>query len=91
MALQFYDAAGAYVTSGSTNGAGQYLSNAGLPAGDYYARTFNDSGFVDELYDDIPCPGGCTVTTGTPITVSSGATTSGVDFGLAQGGRSAAR
>ena len=86
VALQFYDAAGAYVTSGSTNGAGQYLSNAGLPAGDYYARTFNDSGFVDELYDDIPCPGGCTVTTGTPITVSSGATTSGVDFGLAQGG-----
>jgi hypothetical protein len=51
-------------------------------------RTSNAQGYVDELYDNLPCPGGaCTVTGGLPVTVTAGATTTGINFGLAQGGR----
>jgi protocatechuate 3,4-dioxygenase beta subunit len=45
------------------------------------------SGYVDELYDGIACPGGypyygCDPTTGTPIAVTVPLTTAGVDFAL---------
>jgi hypothetical protein len=43
----------------------------------------NDQSFTDELYDDIPCPGrSCSVTSGSPVVVTAGATTSGIDFAL---------
>ncbi len=40
------------------------------------------SDYVAELYYDIFCSGGCDVTTGTPVGVALGATTSGIDFKL---------
>ena len=43
---------------GYTNTAGVYTSYTGLPAGTYYARTSNSAGYLDELYNNIPCPGG---------------------------------
>jgi len=69
----------------SPNDAGEY-SATGLPAGTYYAFTRGDR-YPNEIYDDIPCPGGeCTLedlaTTGTPIVVTDGVVTSGIDFGL---------
>ena len=54
----------------------------GLPAGTYYARTENAYSFADQLYDGILCEPTCTVTSGTPIVVSVGAATEGVDFSL---------
>jgi hypothetical protein len=59
----------------------------GLHAGTYFVVT-DGWDLIDELYDDIPCPGGsCEIATGTPIVVAAGATTSGIDFVMEQGGR----
>ena len=69
----------------NTNGLGQYLST-GLPTGWYFARTSNNLGFRNELYDDIPCVPFCTPTNGTPISVTVGMTTTNVDFALQSGG-----
>jgi hypothetical protein len=82
-----YDSGGSQVTSGNTNSSGVYTSSRGLPSGTYYARTSNSQGYLDELYDNIACPGSCTVTSGTPIGVTAGTTTTGINFGLAPGGR----
>jgi Carboxypeptidase regulatory-like domain len=86
--VDIYSSAGSYVTYGYTNSSGVYTSYRGLSSGTYYARTWNASGYIDELYNNISCPGGaCTVASGTAITVSAGATTTGIDFGMARGGR----
>jgi hypothetical protein len=83
-----YNASGVQITYGSTDGSGVYASRSGLPTGTYYARTYNSLGYADELYDNIPCPGGmCTLTSGTPVAVTAGATRTGVDFALPLGGR----
>jgi hypothetical protein len=56
-----------------------------MPTGSYFARTFfNSRGYVNELYDNIVCSPTCTVTTGTPIPVTQGTTTSNINFGLAK-------
>ena len=73
-----------------TNGAGLYTVT-GLPTGTYFLSTGNSQGFVDEIYDNVPCPGGCGGTTaatqGQPVAVVAGATTAGRDFGLTVGGQ----
>ncbi len=84
--VEIWDAAGSHVGYDETNSSGIYTVN-GLATGTYFATTdayYSD--FSDELYDDLPCPGGgfygCDPTTGTPIAVTIGADTSGVDFAL---------
>jgi hypothetical protein len=85
--VRIYDSSGGWLGNASTNGSGRYTS-PGLPPGVYHVRTSNAQGYVDELHDDLPCAGGlCTVTSGTPVTVAAGATTGGINFGLAPGGR----
>jgi hypothetical protein len=88
--VRVYDAAGGSMSTTLTNAFGAWATHGGpgLVSGTYYARTSNSLGYVDELYGDIPCPGeACPVTAGTPISVVAGATTEGIDFGLARGGR----
>ena len=83
LAVQVYAAGGGWVATGTTNGAGVYTVT-GLAPGTYYVRTSNSFPYVDRLYDNLPCPGGnCTVTAGTGVSVTAGAVTSGIDFGLA--------
>lgn len=70
--------------------AGGVYTVRGLPAGRYYAFTENDLGYVDELYDNIPCPAGACVyfgSIGVPIQVAPGLTTGSRDFALDRGGR----
>ncbi len=88
--VSIYNSTGGFVVSRSTNASGVY-SASGLPTGTYYATTANPSGYVNEMYNDIPCPGACIPTLGTPISVTAGATTSGIDFGLGAGGRISGR
>src|SRR6187399_1483697 len=38
--------------------------------------------YQSELYDDIPCPGRCDPTTGTPVSVVLDGDTAGIDFAL---------
>jgi hypothetical protein len=69
------------VATADTDGFGGYFVS-GLPTGSYTIRTSGWSGWTDELYDDIPCEWGCEPAVGTPVAVTSGATTSAIDFAL---------
>jgi hypothetical protein len=85
--VSVFDATGRQLSYGYTDSLGGYLTQEGLPSGAYYLRTSNSAGFLDELYDNRPCLGSCTVTNGTPVAVSVGSTTSGRDFALEAGSR----
>ncbi len=89
--LYFRDSGGNWAGSASTDASGNYVSG-GLSSGTYYVRTYNCLGYLDEVYDDVSCPGGsCSSTTGTPVSVTAPSTTAGIDFVLAPGGRVAGR
>ena len=87
--VQLVTSAGTVVFQGPSNGAGGAFSLA-LAAGSYFVRTANTAGFVDRLFKtggNIDCAGGtCAVTAGTAVTVTAGATTSGINFPLNPGG-----
>ena len=81
---------------GALQGAGSALTGAdgsflikGLPAGPYVAFTQNGIGYIDEVLGGLPCLGECNALAfvGTPFTVAGTATTSGLGFALARGGR----
>lgn len=82
-----HDDSGQLIAFGASDVTGNYSILSGLPTGNFFAATGNLEGYVDELYDDIPCTGGlCTITSGSSISVTLGAVTSGVDFALSPGG-----
>jgi 5-hydroxyisourate hydrolase-like protein (transthyretin family) len=61
-----------------------------LQPGTYVLVTINSQGFIDEVWDNQACPGGCSTTdglVGVPIAVSAGSTVSGRNFALDFGGR----
>jgi hypothetical protein len=79
-----YDGSGSIAARGTTNASGVYGTTPGLPTGTYYARTSNTVGRADQLYFGIPCAGGsCAIAGGTPVSVTAGVTTPGIDFSLA--------
>jgi hypothetical protein len=80
--VTIYDSTGAVACGSSRDGSGFYRSASGLPSGTYYARALDSAGAYDaELYDNQAC-NSCSVTTGTPITVTSPAATTGINFTL---------
>jgi hypothetical protein len=84
---QVFNSAGVSFGTFNTDVSGNY-STGGLPAGTYYVRTSNNAGYVNQLWQGGSCPQtGCLVTTGTPVVVTGTATTSGINFALALGGR----
>ena len=83
--VQIRDSSGSFVTSGTTDASGSYTSFDSLDDGTYFARTFNGSGYVNELFDDIPCDI-CDVTLGTPIVISGAIPVTDIDFPLDLGG-----
>ncbi len=85
VSVQVFTEAGVSLGSVSTDASGNYLT-FGLPAGRFYLRTANSLGLLDELFDNLPCVGNCSVTAGTPVDVTVGATASGRNFALSQGG-----
>ena len=73
--------------SANTDASGNYEVRPGLPAGQYFVKTRNQGGYVDELYSDIPCvTTNCSTASATPVTVVVGSSTA-VDFVLDAGGR----
>jgi hypothetical protein len=84
----------AYTSSGATAGSTAYTDGTGvyliggLTTGTYYVRTFYPSSYLDQLYSGIDCLPSCTgVTTGTPVSVTTGEFTSNINFALLQYGK----
>jgi hypothetical protein len=81
-----YDSSGNFAGYAYTDDNGAYKAG-GLDSGTYFVATSNYSGYVDELYDNIMCPfGSCDVQTGTPVSVTFGQETTGINFALATAG-----
>jgi len=71
---------------GFVDGDGHYVTEAGLPEGDYYVRTNNEAGYVDLVYPSIYCTGNCNVAAiGEPVHVEKGEIVNGIDFQLEEG------
>jgi hypothetical protein len=83
--VRLYDHLGVSIDSVSTDSSGVWRIE-GLAAGTYFATARAKYGYVAGLYDGLFCGEeqyyGCDPTTGTPIAVTTGTTTSGVDFSL---------
>ena len=91
-AVEVWDQSGDFVSRIPVSFDGSY--EVSLPPGTYYASTDEDSygnHHLDELWDDIPCPGGapdgCDPLTGTPITILGASLVTGIDFALLPPGR----
>ncbi|MEZ5471565.1 MAG: hypothetical protein R3E90_07280 [Marinicella sp.] len=81
--VRIYDHSGSYLGADITDSQGNY-SYSGLAPGNYFARTDN-TGYFDELWNNIPCPqDNCTITSGSPITVNNDNVIA--NFELNQGG-----
>lgn len=82
--IQLYDETGSFIVSAFASTNGDFFAG-GLSGGDYFALGFGSTFYRIELYDDIPCPYfNCNVLDGTPIAVTQGATTTGIDFELTE-------
>lgn len=85
--VEVLSASGNWVASAASDGSGRYAVG-GLAAGTYFVRTRSSGGYMDELYNDVPCPGGsCAASGGTSVTVAAPGATVGVDFALTPGGQ----
>ena len=92
LAVSVYKSTKTLVASAVTGAGGTY-SVSGLPTGSYFAVVGAGSvpqasqDFVFEAYGGFVCPSiECQVTLGSPIAVTQGATTAGIDFSLDHGG-----
>lgn len=69
----------------SVGTSGQYVVR-GLMTGTYVAFTTSRTNLANEIYNDVACDGACTPaaagTSGTPIAVTTGAPTTGINFVL---------
>ena len=84
--VQIYDETGAFINSRYAT-IPESWSISGLITGNYFVKTtiFHPR-YMDELWDGIPCEENlgfnCAVTSGTPVAVTRGSETSGIDFTL---------
>lgn len=82
--VRIYSSTGVYVEDDYTDNFGNY-EVGGLVAGDYYVTASHKS-YFDELYLDLPCPGGhsdaCNILDGDPVTIPEGGNVVGLDFSL---------
>jgi len=83
--VDFFDPSGNWLCNAITDDGGDYISQA-LPAGTYYARSWNELGYLNELYDNIPCPNWCEPPDGTAIVAAAGDSMTDIDFNLDLGG-----
>ena len=80
--VRVWAASGDYLASDYVDDLGNYTV-AGLTAGNYFVTTIFST-HLDELYDDLPCPGynTCDPSAGMAVAVSLNSTTGGIDFEL---------
>jgi len=79
--VEVVDANGRIVGITATDSLGHYTLD-GLVSGNYFARTRNTLGLLNQVYGGGPCANSCAPLNGTPITVSGTVITSAIDFQL---------
>jgi hypothetical protein len=86
VAIDFWDSDGEWRGATMSGASGAYLVE--LSPGTYRVSTDNPFGCLNELFDDIPCPGGsaysgaCDPLLGDPVVVTEDAITGAIDFAL---------
>ncbi|MEZ5333555.1 MAG: carboxypeptidase regulatory-like domain-containing protein [Thermoanaerobaculia bacterium] len=88
ISVEIWNDAGQMVEAESATALGHYeLIN--LQPDTYFVVTDGYGGYIDELYQDLPCPfgppGGCDPLDGTPVPVALSQIVEGVDFSLGLG------
>ena len=79
--IRVFDASGTLAGVAQTNSVGVFRLD-GLPAGNYFARTVNDFGYVDRLFGGVVCGTGCNPLSGSPIAVPVSTQIQNIDFTL---------
>jgi Carboxypeptidase regulatory-like domain len=84
--IDLYDASGNHLNYEVPDNNGNYSTLVGLPSGNYFLKTINQQGFVDQLYKEISCVASrCNPLTGTPVFVQPGNNAQNIDFPLEKG------
>ncbi len=78
--VELWNSAGSRLGSTYIGSQGSYRFTPLLP-GTYFVTTLSGS-HLDQLYDALPCEGGCDVTTGTGVVLQPGVDRAGIDFSL---------
>ncbi len=91
MGVDLWGSGGNYLRSAWMQPDGTNLIE-GVPPGTYFLNTSNfrleaDERYVSELWQDLPCPLGCTATDGTPVVITPGQARADVTFELHQAGK----
>ncbi len=81
-----FDASGSQIGTDSTDTSGAYRIDSLPPDAVFLRAESSHDEYMDEVYDDIPCPLDCDVTQGQAVQVALGLTTGGIDFALARNG-----
>ncbi|HQN95326.1 MAG TPA: carboxypeptidase-like regulatory domain-containing protein [Thermoanaerobaculales bacterium] len=87
VAIDFWDSTGEWRGATMSGASGAYLAE--LSPGTYRVTTDNPFGYLNEIFDDLPCPGGsaysgaCDPLLGDPVVVTEDAITGAIDFALA--------
>lgn len=85
--VSLYAVAGSSFTyAGNIESTSGSYGFGGLLPGQYVLVATNRLGYLDELYDNIPCWWDCDFTSGTRVTVTAGTTVNGRNFALSPGG-----
>jgi hypothetical protein len=86
VAVDFWTTSGQWRGVAMTNSSGVYVVE--LSAGTYRVSTDNPFGYLNEIFDNVACPGGsaysgaCDPLTGEPVVVTTDAITGDIDFAL---------
>ncbi|MFP4278074.1 MAG: carboxypeptidase regulatory-like domain-containing protein [Wenzhouxiangella sp.] len=84
LSVEIYNAVGSLVGTPRTDANGDFILR-GLAGGRYFARTRNNRGLIDQVFDGFTCtPFPCVTGLGTPLELGGGLI-EGVDFTLATG------
>ena len=83
--VMVHDVNGDFYRNATTDDSGQYKLEDIAP-GNYFLSTQNSFGFIDEIYQNLPCTGSCNSPDeeGTPVEVAPSSVTTSIDFVLSQ-------
>jgi ELWxxDGT repeat protein len=78
---------GTVVSDGYSDGDGRYATRRPIPPGQDWVVYTSSSGYSNVIYDRVSCAAGCNrASAGTPVHVTAGQVTTGIDFTVRRAG-----